>query len=131
MADPSTLEACNCPETCDTNQYGYSVSSTLLDKDALCGRSEEISKETFGGPTFSLPNLFMRNFETFVSKRNMGEAENCKESLSQMAFVNFQLITQSVTRIKRDARVSFADQISSFGNQHFIKQFEDVHNMFY
>lgn len=112
MENSTKAKSCNCPVACNSNSYSYSVSSIPFDIEALCKREEEV----FGGTKYALPPAFMRNYETFVRGRAMGAAENCHESLKEMAFVNFQLVAQTATQIRREVRVSFADQISSFGN---------------
>ncbi len=114
MSDTDATELCDCPNDCDETRYSYSVSSTALDVDRLCRESEKL----YTGDVTGLdpnPQPFMGNYEQLVNDRLNGRDDNCKRNLRSMAFVQFQLVSQTVTQIKREERVTLSDHVSNFG----------------
>ncbi len=67
------------------------------------------------------PPAFMLRFESFMFDKDVGEEKMCLEFAKGIAMVQFQLADQIVTRIKRDLRVSFADQLSNIGDDDIAK----------
>jgi len=92
-------------------RYSYSIASTALDFNAICNKPDA----KYRNPDFVRPPMFLRNFETLSYGVDTGNDAICKRALKEMAFVQFQLATQTVTQIKRGRRVSFADSVSNFG----------------
>ncbi len=111
MSDLLALNTCDCPEDCDSNRYSYSVSSTVLDENEICAEKEHL----FSDPKHvGLPYL-MRQFEKTVKGLEINEIDVCRRFIKKVAFVQFQLASQTATQLKRELRVSLADQIANFG----------------
>ncbi len=111
MSSPALVDNCQCWGDCESNQYTYSVSTTILEPEIVCKQSERL----FSDPEYVGPPMLMRNFETMVSDVAMGNYEVCRRSIGSIAFVRFQLAGQTAMQFKKELRVTFADQISNFG----------------
>ena len=116
MAETEIIQNCDCPFDCDTTRYSYSVSSTKLDTDMICKKAISETFDYYASPIYARPAKFMRNYEqTENSEKDTGDDAICKENVRNIAVAQFQLAGQIVTQIKRDIRVTFADNVSNFG----------------
>ncbi|TRY68635.1 hypothetical protein TCAL_08884 [Tigriopus californicus] len=112
MRTTDTVEACDCPLGCDHIRYSISVSSTLLDKDELCGKKPKHT--IFGHMDRAPPNKLKRTYLRRVEGDKTDTDQVCRDNVASTAMVQFQITNQQMTRTKRDVRVTLADAISSF-----------------
>ena len=68
MSDYKAVEKCDCPADCNSNQYSYSVSSTILDPGLICKNF----KNEFSDFNYTGVSNFMINYETTVRGTAMG-----------------------------------------------------------
>ena len=111
MGTTNSTINCDCPEDCVTTFYYYSVSTTLIDAEALCDNNE--IKEFWNQGLF--PTKFIAMYEQIIYGKEIGAVAKCIENTKKMAIVKFQIASKMITRIKRTQYVTFAGTLSNIG----------------
>ena len=118
MKSPQSELSCDCPRSCNHVNYAYSVVSTPLDiyDIALCEMlyaARHPNNMRYLNQVFDRGNRRIKFPWTWV-EGNLEEI--CQETVSQVAVINIQLTSDTITEIVRRRRVTFTDQLASLGN---------------
>ncbi len=124
VTNPLVQEACECPRDCNSITYSYSVVSTPIDShDAqMCF--------SLSSARWMSNKLFVEDFFDPLKKRHglqmpwiqQDPTGSCQVIMSQVAVVQLQLASDSVTEVSRRKRVTFTDQLANLGIQYFISE---------
>ena len=113
MSNSSLIKTCKCLPECATTKYAYSVSSTIIDAEAMCKDSQY--KKYLSSNKNGYPPMFIRRYEQVIYGKDIDNDAICIENTKKLAIVKFQITSQIITRIKKSMRVSFADTLSNIG----------------
>ena len=110
--------SCDCPNNCEDVTYSFLGSSKRIE-ELNCPK--EPHEDNWIHDFYykdSLPKKFLAFYDYVTDNKEYGEKELCKKNMKYRAIVNFQLVTQSVSRTTQDLKQSFADKLSTFGKFH-------------
>ena len=116
MKNISIEKTCNCPIECSSIGYSFSIVSTPFDSEGMCPRnvgSEEFLMKQFYENQF--PTKYVRKLIEFKKNVSSDEDENCKNNIQYRAEVIFRLATNTMSVTVMSKRLSFFDQLSTFG----------------
>ena len=128
----NTQSTCDCPNDCDSVIYSFFGSAKVLEKNLLCIGEKAIKEADLFYDFYqydALPKKFLAWYNYIVHKKEHREKELCKKKLKYRAVVNFQLATRAVSRTTQDLRQSFADKLSTFGNQLYWPAVIDIDSL--
>ncbi len=124
MASAQIYKDCDCPVSCSSTTYSFSVISTPLDASecysVLSYKTRRNNRLFLDAFEFYMEHYEDRHFELnkkyadlpsmFKFIASCGEAE-----ISEIALLQFQLTSDTVAEVVRRKRVTFTDQLASLG----------------
>ena len=116
MKNISIEKTCNCPIECSSIGYSFSIVSTPFDSEGMCPRnvgSEEFLMKQFYENQF--PTKYVRKLIEFKKNVSSDEDENCKNNIQYRAEAIFRLATNTMSVTVMSKRLSFFEQLSTFG----------------
>ena len=112
LKDTDDVKNCHCPNDCSITRYAISVSSTPIIAKNLCKKGK--IRKYFGQ---SRKPGFMQKYSKLVNPkwRRKTPMMYCIERVKKVAIVKFYITSQTVTKITRGQRISFATMLSQIG----------------
>ena len=109
-------------------RYAYTYDSNYIEVEEYCKDEGSFMYTHMEGRLQMLPGpksipTFIRRFEETIYGKNISNINLCKENVKNMAFVKFEMTTEITNKIKKTKRVSYADILSTIGENLIRNQF--------